>query len=259
MNIDPLRLNQNTDLFGFNNTPLGLNQNTGPLGLSNYPAPLRLNQNTVPSGLNSQQQREGVLKPALKILGNMIVDKFTEVGAPIAGLGDATGAGLGTWAGGGGYNEAIDNACNAFMKRQNDVSDGTKIIFQNTPREQKIIDSIKKVYGWIPENSKNGWRGIAEYLTTGDLNKASDVINGNSEGSSYLVPFLGTLGAIAGNVAQDKVQGSVKKVAKNAAIGAAKAYVGNSLDGFILPDTQSRQKAPVTSINPKLAAVYKSI
>ncbi len=39
-----------------------------------------------------------------------------------------------------------------------------------------------------------GWRGIAELMTTGSLQKATDVIQGKSEGSSVLVPWAGAIG-----------------------------------------------------------------
>lgn len=59
-----------------------------------------------------------------------------------------------------------------------------------TPEQQESFENIM-----IPLGAAGaGWRGIAEYAVTGDINKASDVVQGKSMGSSKWVPAAGALG-----------------------------------------------------------------
>lgn len=62
-----------------------------------------------------------------------------------------------------------------------------------TPEQQESFEKIMTPLGLAGA----GWRGMAEYAATGDLQKAADVAEGKSMGSSVLVPWAGAFGDTA--------------------------------------------------------------
>lgn len=65
-----------------------------------------------------------------------------------------------------------------------------------TPESQKYAEAVHKVIGvinWPIEESVKGYKGLTELATTGDIQKAADVVEDKSEGSSYLIPAIGSV------------------------------------------------------------------
>lgn len=80
-----------------------------------------------------------------------------------------------------------------------------------TEKQEKVTENVGKVLAWPFQKAGAGYAGLTELASTGDLEKAVDVIEGKSSGSNILVPTAKIAGEV---IAMGAMAGLGKKKGK---------------------------------------------
>ncbi len=129
--------------------------------------------------------------------------------------------------------EGIDKALEIGTQAVEAIPSAINKAILTTPESQSYAEKVGGVLNWPIEKSAAGWKGITELATTGDLQKATDVIKGEYGGSNLLVPAVGTLaeanalGAMFGRPGIK--EGKIVPIAEHGAIGMGAQKVAEKI------------------------------
>lgn len=99
------------------------------------------------------------------------------------------GKGLASLIGGEGIDKSLESAKSGVET----IPGAINSAILTTPESQSYAEKVGSVINWPIEKSRQGWKGLAELATTGNLQGAADVVTGQSEGSNISVPIVGSL------------------------------------------------------------------
>ena len=83
-------------------------------------------------------------------------------------------------------------------------------ILLTTKRQHQAAERVGGLIAWPFVEAGKGYAGLAELISTGDLQKATDVVEGRSVGSNISVPIADVGGQVVGMVAMGGVRPSIK-------------------------------------------------
>lgn len=86
----------------------------------------------------------------------------------------------------------------------------------NTDRQRQVTQNVGEIVSYPFVKTGKGYAGLAELVSTGDLQKATDVIEGRSSGSNISVPIADIAGQVAGMVAVGGAGKAVKERLRSA-------------------------------------------
>jgi hypothetical protein len=177
--------------------PLGINQ-YDPLGINGKAAsskPKKYDPLGVNAGMSPDDKVAGYGRSAMAVVGTLGQGMATIAEYPFRLAYDVSEA----------YAQGKENPITTGFAKASDQSVEEMSLpmkyWPSSEEERQNAESVNNAVMWIPTKAGQGWGAIAELLSGGSLQSASDVAEGKSQGSSIVVPIANVVGQTAGGYA----------------------------------------------------------